>query len=178
MIRKITCFLMALVAALSISCGGIKPAANTAVTNTGNSGTAAKPAAIEITPDALMKEWLADSAATDEKYKGKTLSLTGEVAFVAPIGEEAYITLLEMATPDKKRGIKITCGSPITEDTKRLVYLTQEAEKMIERETNRKDIKVPSPKVTIKGVYKSSTPPEREYGTIDLKPCELEPLIK
>jgi hypothetical protein len=176
--EKILSFLIMSMIVLTISCGpGYKG-------NTGNAGnkananTAAKPEAIVITPEALAKEWIADSPGTDAKYKGKTLSVTGEVLSVAIIGKEAFINMGAVSSTVKDRGAKITCTAPISEDTKRLVYLTQEAQKMVERETNRADIKVPNPKVTVKGVYLSSTPPERLDGTIDLSPCELEPLFK
>lgn len=162
----------------SLSCGSGSTGNTGNASNKANANTKAKIDAIEIAPETLAKEWIADSPGTDTKYKGKTLSVTGEVSFVAVIGNEAFINIDAVKSSLKDRGAKISCAATVSEDTKRLVYLTQEAQKMVERETNRTDIKVPNPKVTVKGVYMSSTPPDRLDGTIDLKPCELEPLIK
>jgi hypothetical protein len=178
MSEKIFSFLIMSMVVLTISCGSGNTGSNGNTANKANANTTAKPDAIVIAPEALAKEWIANSPGTDEKYKGKTLSVTGEVSFVAVIGNEAFINMDGVKSTVKDRGAKISCAAPVNEDTKRLVYLTQEAQKMVERETNRTDIKVPNPKVTVKGVYLSSTPPDRLDGTIDLKPCEVEPLFK
>lgn len=162
----------------SLSCGSGSTGNTGNAANKANANKAAKADAIEITPEALAKEWIADSPGTDSKYKGKTLSVTGEVSFVAVIGDEAFINMDGVKSTVKDKGAKISCASAVSEDTKRLVYMTQEAQKMVERETNRTDIKVPNPKVTVKGVYLNSTAPDGLNGTIDLKPCELEPLFK
>jgi hypothetical protein len=176
MIKIIMVFLIMSMGVLMLACGFGKNNV-TSNANQANANVKSGPPAIEITAEALAKEWLANPAAADEKYKGKELSVSGEVEFVDVIEDKAFVHLFGVDVYGKAPGARVTCDTQTTADTKRLVYMTQEAQKMVNRETNGTAIKVPRPKVTIKGTYLHGTPPDRPNGDIDLQPCELMPLF-
>ena len=129
---------------------------------------------LQITPEALGKEWLADRAGTDTKYKGKTLSISGDVWTAMEIGDQAFVTFMGVPFDTKTGGAKITCITRLSPDARLLIAAIQANDQMM-RETNQKDVKKPTPKATVKGVYAQSAPAERPDGFVELSPCELTP---
>ncbi len=129
--------------------------------------------AIEITAEALAKEWLANPAETDNKYKGKILSVTGEVYTAQKIGDQFFVDVLGEMFDAKTRGAKITCVSGGKDDDAPVVVRAREInEKMIRENPGAK--MPPPPKVTIKGTYSRSAPPnDPAMAFIDLTPCTV-----
>ncbi len=129
--------------------------------------------AIEITAQALSNEWLANPAETDKKYMGKTLSVTGEVYSSVKIGDQYIVDVLGIMFDEKTRGAKISCVSDGKEDDARLIVGVQETnEKMLRDYPSAKA--PPKPKVTAKGTYSRSAPPnDAAMAFIDLSPCKV-----
>lgn len=135
------------------------------------------PAAIEINAEALAREWIVNSTVADEKYAGKTLSLTGEVDWVDVFGEQSYINLVGVSPTKTEKGARFSCSAATTDEIKKLQKIIRDAPEIVQRETNRKDVKIPNPKVTVKGVYLKSNPLQGNATIIEIKPCELMPLF-
>ena len=176
---KHTLFFIIGTLALSGLTGGCARSGGTnanASANSGNPGAREVPA-IEITAAALGKEWLADAAATDAKYKGKTLSITGELWLAQMIGDKAFVDVVGVATDPydaKAKGMRVSCGTTPDRETTVLIKAREFNEKMVSE--NPKAKMPPQPTVTVKGVYSASTPADRPGpGIIDLEPCKVEP---
>lgn len=163
-----------LVAIVAGGCG-MFGGANSNSTGTANSN---KPAgtpevqAIEMTAAALGQEWLANPAATDTKYKGKVVSVTGELFLAQHIGDKAFIDLVGIPINTKdpnNKGVRISCGSPITAETQLLVKAREANDKMMRENPTAKY--PPQPTLTVKGTYLASA----ERGIIDVSDCKLLP---
>ena len=139
-----------------------------------NANTKSGEVAIEISSEALGKEWLRDRAGTDNKYKGKTLSISGEVWVAEQIGDQVFVHFIGVPVPldAKTGGAKITCITTPTADARLLIEAIKANERMI-RETNQKGLKMPQTRSTVKGVYWNSSPPDRIDGFVELRPCKV-----
>ena len=127
--------------------------------------------AIEITGAALGQEWLANPAATDTKYKGKVLSITGELYLAQHIGDQAFIDLVGIPINTKdpnNKSVRISCGSAITAETQLLVKAREANDKMMSENPTAKY--PPQPTLTVKGTYKASA----DRGIIDVSDCKLQ----
>ncbi|MBK6751889.1 MAG: hypothetical protein IPG67_18345 [Acidobacteria bacterium] len=85
-------------------------------------------------PVRLWAEWLANPAATDTKYKGKVLSITGELYLAQHIGDQAFIDLVGIPINTKdpnNKSVRISCGSAITAETQLLVKAREANDKMM-----------------------------------------------
>lgn len=128
--------------------------------------------AIEITPEALGKEFMSDQAAADAKYKGNVISFTAEVwsATQSETGEKIFITF-ENARPGPKfeRHVKIECVSAATKEAKMIVegYRLNE---IAANYSTKKD--APQVKAVVKGTYERSVQ-QGSGGVIVLMPCEV-----
>lgn len=137
-----------------------------------NSNLSSSTPAIETSPETFGKEWLADRAAADDKYKGKTISMTGEVWVAQQIGEQIFITFEAVPFDLKAGGVKIECVSDPTREAKMIVDGFKLNQVAANYSTN-KNAKPPQMKAVIKGTYERSAPPDRPDGFITLNPCEV-----
>ena len=154
------------------ACKTASTGTNRASSNTDSKKEESAPA-IEMTPEALGKEWMANPAETENKYKGKTLAVSGEVYLAQQIDDQVFIDIMGVMFDAKTRGAKITCISPPSFNTRLLLETVKANERMM-KETSRKDMQEPKMEVAFKGIYSRSAPPEiLSANFIELKPCEL-----
>lgn len=164
---------MLIVSALS-GCGMLGSSNSNGNAKAGNVNAAKPPSApaVEITAEALGKEWLADRTAADTKYKGKVIAFTGDIWVAQQIGEQIFVSFMAVPFDLKTGGAKIECVSELTKDARMLV----EGFKLNQTAANNssdKNAKPPQMKAKVRGTYDSSAPAERADGFITLKPCEL-----
>lgn len=121
---------------------------NTKDDKTNQSKTSAP--AIKISAEELTKEWKANPAATNEKYDGKNVEISGGTNNVEISGDSAVIQM-------DGDGAKIFCNVETTDGTDKL-------KKMLD------DSRVPKPiKMTVKGVYQKGS---ADKSAVEIKPCE------
>ena len=102
--KKMFLSLMVLLIGIASACQRSGENTNKPVSPT-NANTKSGEVAIEISPEALGKEWLQDRAGTDNKYKGKTLSISGEVWVAEQIGDQVFVHFIGVPVPsDAKTG--------------------------------------------------------------------------
>ena len=173
--RYITFAWLVLGAGLITGCGGAAKNGNASGNSAkANANAEAFTPAIAITSEALAKEWLADPAATDSKYKGKVLAVTGELYLAQKISEEYFVRITGVMSAPKVKGAKVECSAGQSSDAMLLVKAREANERMLKESPTAK--MPPSPTITVKGTYLSSTPPDNPaIGSIDLKPCEIVP---
>ena len=173
--NKMFVLMLMLFAAIGLACQKTPEtnSANQAKTNS----KANEPAAIEITAEALSKEWLANPAESDKKYMGKTLSVTGEVYSAVKIGDQYIVDFLGIIFDEKTRGAKVSCVSDGKEDDARLIVGAQESNEKMLRENP--GAKMPKTKATAKGTYSRSAPPnDTAMAFMDLNPCKVLMVLK
>ena len=170
-------------------CSG--PAAGTAVgpgnsANTmvaGNSNAvAAMPAGpgIGITAQELGKEYQRDPAAFENKYKGKTLTITGNAMLAGRSGDKFVIMLSAVEDASTSKSVSIECGTTNSEQANELGKAVDASLELAKKGAGSAN-GIRYPGATIKGVYEYS-PPSGDHGEtmsiISLNPCELTAATK
>jgi hypothetical protein len=177
--NKKTKFLLLTLTLLSLASACKTASENTNSGNTNgatgqtNSRSAEATPAIETTPEALGKEWMANRADADRKYTGKTLSLTGEVHTAQQIGNQVIVDVVGVPFDAKTGGVNISCSDAPSQEARLLIEAIQTHDRMSQTQ---KDYKRPKYTATFKGVYERSAPPEKLDGFISLLPCKLSVL--
>jgi hypothetical protein len=186
---KLTSVLLVVFALSLAACSG--PAAGTAVapgnsantmvsTNTNASGLVPAGPGTAVTAQDLGKEYQHDPAVFDQKYKGKTLTITGNAILAGQSGDHFAIMLSAVEDEAISKSVNIECSVANSEqanDLGKAVDASLEQAKKSGGST--KGIKYPG--ATIKGVYEYS-PRGADHGEtmpiISLSPCELTAVTK
>ena len=154
---------------------------NTTVSNSTNTlGVVPAGPSIAVSAQELGKEYQRDPAAFENKYKGKTLTITGNAMLAGRSGEKFVIMLSAVEDASTAKSVSIECGTANSEQANELgkaVDASLELAKKGAGSANR----VTYPGATIKGVYEYS-PPSGDHGEtmsiISLNPCELTAVTK
>jgi hypothetical protein len=155
--------------------------ANTTVANSTNA-PAVVPAgpAVAVTAQELGKEYQRDPAAFENKYKGKTLAITGNAILAGRSGEKFVIMLSAVDDASTSKSVSIECGTANSEQADELGKAVDAALELAKKGAGSAN-RVTYPGATIKGVYEYS-PPSGEHGEtmsiISLNPCELTAVTK
>ena len=133
-----------------------------------------------VTAQDLGKEYQRDPSAFDQKYKGKTLAITGNAILAGRSGDHFAIMLAGVEDESTSKSVSVECSVANNDQANELgkaVDASLEQAKKAGGST--KGIKYPG--ATIKGVYEYS-PPSGDHGEtmpiISLKPCELTAVTK
>lgn len=145
--NQIKNFLLLIFAHAAAACGS---GADGNANQTNQTKTAAAPA-IKIEADDLMTEWQKDRAATETKYAGKRLEISGAAVGAGKSDDKAEIRLYTNAVG------AVVCQTDSTAGTDKLSALIN-------------DKRVPSPpKITVTGTFAKASP---NGNDIEIVPCE------
>lgn len=199
---RLTFVITALFAFGLAACGGPSSGNRTDTTGNGSVNTAAVPEkaansaaadnmnahavvpaapGIAVTALELGKEYQRDPGAFDQKYKGKTLEVTGNAILAGGSGNKFVIMLAAVEDELTSKSVSIECGTTNSEQANELgKAVSASLEQAKSADGNKKGTKYQVgstyPVAKIKGVYDYS-PPSGDHGEtmpiISLKPCEL-----
>jgi hypothetical protein len=128
-----------------------------------------------ITAQELGKEYQRDPAAFDQKYKGKTLAITGNAILAGRSGDHFAIMLAAVENESTSKSVNIECSVANNEQANELGRAVDASLEQVKNAGgNTKGVRYPG--ATIKGIYEYSPPGESHGQTmpiITLKPCEL-----
>ncbi len=152
-----------------VGCGASKNGTNSTAVNSSNSESVAVPEdttpAIEISAEALTKEWVENPSATNSKYTGKKLLIKGNIEKVSMYeNNSGYVTLRGALMNDPgNRRMNVTCNTTVSDY---LRFIKPVSDKSNEMGSAQK------PTGTFKGVY-SKTYTENPEPSIEFEPCEI-----